>query len=48
MSVTKKFKKYEQDVINDYGYVDKILYDLKLSMPYNIGVANLFRMWCST
>ena len=48
MNMAKKFNKYTKDVINGYVYVEKVSYNLNLSMPYNIGIANLSRMWCST
>ena len=45
LKLSKKCTKY---VINGYVYVEKISQNLKLSMPYNIGVATLSRSWCST
>ena len=42
--MAKNFKK----MYNGYVYVGNKSLNLKLFMPYNIGVANLSRTWCST
>jgi hypothetical protein len=48
MKMTKNFKKYIKDIINDYVYREKISQFLKISMAYNIGVANFGRSRFST
>ena len=42
MKMTNFFK-YRKDIINGYVYVEKISWFKKLSMAYNIGVANFDR-----
>ena len=45
MNMDKFSKKYTKYVINGYVYVEKLSWNLKLSMPYNIGVANSSLKW---
>ena len=42
----KSSKIYIKDVFNGYVYVKKNIIKLKISMTYNIGVANLSRTSC--
>ena len=48
MEMTNNFKKYKKILSMNIYIYRKISYFLKLSMAYNVGVANFVRMWFST
>jgi hypothetical protein len=49
MKMTKTFKKYIQKILSMVMYIEKKYHNfLKISMAYNIGVANFGCSWFST
>jgi hypothetical protein len=49
MKMTKKFKKYIKNIVSMVMYIEKKYHNFfKISMAYNIKVANFGRSWFST